>query len=46
TNILNREEFFSFNGWGRRFRQLVSEDNWKQAVSKERVILCKKKLIK
>ncbi|EFZ4071397.1 hypothetical protein BMD79_001473 [Shigella sonnei] len=45
TNILNREGIFAFNGCERRFRQLVSEDNWQQAVSEERAIRCAKRLI-
>lgn len=45
TNILNREGVFAFNGCERRFRQLVSEDNWQQAVSEERAIRCAKRLI-
>jgi hypothetical protein len=46
TNILNREGIFAFNGAEMRFKQPVSEINWKALIFEERVIRCANNLIR
>ncbi|HBB6753290.1 TPA: DNA topoisomerase III [Citrobacter freundii] len=46
TNILNREGIFAFKGVEMRFKEPVSEDNWKRLISEDRAIRCANKLIR
>lgn len=46
TNILNREGIFAFKGVDMRFKEPVSEENWKKSISEERAIRCVNKLIR
>lgn len=45
TNILNREGIFAFKGVEMRFKEPVSEENWKRLISEDRAIRCANKLI-